>query len=92
MRVVAMGARSAYEMGKMEHFLRLIDWSGLAGVVKERVEVRLFWAGTSREARSLMWRFLGRENQNNHARVHWSLSGALLLATRLQCHGLQIGE
>lgn len=41
--MVAKGAHSAYEMGKREHFLQLIDWSGLAGVVKERVEVRLFW-------------------------------------------------
>jgi hypothetical protein len=45
LRVVAKGAHSAYELGKMDHFLQLIDWSGLAGVVKERVEVRLSSGG-----------------------------------------------
>ena len=51
-------------------------------VVEERVEVRLFWAGTSREARLCGDSLGDREgDQNNHSRVqvHWSLSGALLL-------------
>ena len=86
MRVVAMGARSAYEMGKMEHFLQLIDWSGLAGVVKERVEVRLFWAGTSREARLCGDSPGERKSKQPQASPLESIG--CFVATRLQCHGL----
>ena len=58
-----------------EHFLQVDDWPGRAGVVKERVEVRLFWRVP--RVRLAYVEILGeRENQNNHARVHWSLSRA----------------
>lgn len=55
----------------------LIVLASLA-VVEERVEVRLFWR-VPRVRLAYVEILLERENQNNHRRVRWSLSGALLL-------------
>ena len=68
-------------MGKREFFcgflIGLIVLASLA-VVEERVEVRLF-GRVPRVRLAYVEILLERENQNNHRRVRWSLSGALLL-------------
>ena len=95
MKAIAKGAQSAWTKWERGSFsCGLMIGLVVLAVVEERVEVRLFLAGTSREAR-LCGDSLGEgeRNQNNHSRVqvHWKSIGSFA-ATRLQRRGLQIGE